>query len=150
MHRWTSHDQLNENGEEPLLLHPCVDPPHTFIDVDDLAVVREKQPAPTRGNDRARESIIVFGLNRSELVEERLEHRKRILALFSELELNLRQLPHLPAGPVKDETRTAAQTKLGTLRAERAPASPYLLMKTRLIDEFLARVGPELERLGFA
>ncbi len=147
-HRWTRHDQANANGEEPLLLDPCQDDPSQFLTVDGEAVIHERRPADTRDNDRAKASIDVFGLNRRELVEERKKDRDEIVAVFHDVELYARLLPGLPAGPDRDDTRSALQAKLARLKQERATSSPYLLMKLSMIDEFTARVGPKLQALG--
>lgn len=148
--RWTRHDQADRNGEEPLLLDPCIDDPRQYLEVsyvDKKAVVRELKPEGTRENRRARESIRVFGLNRSELEKVRQEQRLELEGRFEEVRLNLENLPHLPPDR-RVPTRQHILTKLGELKRERRPQSTYLLMKLPLIDAFIVEVAPALERLG--
>jgi hypothetical protein len=148
---WTRHDQADRNDEEPLLLDPCADDPGEYlevVEVDGKAVVREKQPAGTRANQRAHSSIAVFGLNRSKLEEERRQQRLLLLDLFRDVRHDIKVLDHLPAGPMWEETKAHLLTKLGALKEQRRPASPYLLMKLPLIDGFMAEVGPDLTRPG--
>lgn len=147
-HRWVKHDQANQNGEVPLLLDPCEDDPVDFIGVDDKGVVRELKPVGTPENDRARESIDVFGLNRSELVDERKKELALVKAICREIELNVRQVPFFPAGPIRTETIAAIETKLSELKAHQNEDSPYLLMKRPVINAFITRTKPDLVALG--
>lgn len=148
--RWTRHDQLDLNGEEPFLLDPCTDDPRQYLEVsyaDKKALVRELQPGGTRANRRARESIRVFGLNRSKLEEVRRENLLNLEGRFEEIRVHLENLPHLPPER-QQQTRRHVLNKLGELKHERRPQSTYLLMKLPLIDAFMAEVGPILGRLG--
>ena len=147
-HRWTSHTQADHNGEEPLILDPCDDQPEQFLDVNDDAVVFEKEPTGTTKNRRARASIDVYGLNRKELVDERKKERDLIIALMNDILLFTQQLPVLPAGPVRDATRNQLLTKLSSLKKHRDSKSRYLLMKLPMIDKFTQDIGPTLQNLG--
>lgn len=147
-HRWIKHDQANENGEVPLLLDPCTDNPDVYLDVDDKGVVHELKPAGTPENERAGESIDVFGLNRSELVDERKKERALVVAICREIELNVRQVPHLPAGQIKDDTIAAIKIKLSELKAHQVEKSPYLMMKRPLVNGFIGQIAPKLSHLG--
>lgn len=146
--RWTKHDQANENGETPLLLDPCADHPEDFLDVDDKGVIHELKPTGTFENKCARESIDVFGLNRSDLVDERKKERAIVAAICREIELNIRQLPHFPAGQIRDDTIAAIKTKLSELKEHQKGKSPYLMMKRPLINGFISQIVPKLTNLG--
>ena len=146
--RWAKHDQANQNGEVPLLLDPCTDDPVDYIGVNDKGVVHELKPVGTQHSDRARESIDVFGLNRSDLVDERKKELALVTAICREIELNVRQVPFLPAGQIRDETIEAIKTKLSELKAHRDDKSRYLLMKRPVINAFIGRAASSLIDLG--
>lgn len=159
--RWTHFDQPDRNGEVALLLDPCSDSPEEFLTVDDDAVVHEKHPADTLENRRAQQSIDIYGLNRSALVDERKKHFDRVQALLHDIRLGERRLAAgpallaaLPPGPLRDdqeaqldEAREALRTKLGMLKDERRPGSPYLMIKAPLIEDFMATMAPKLDAL---
>jgi uncharacterized protein (TIGR02646 family) len=146
--RWRRHDAPNE--EEPLLLDPsaAADRPGDYLRLDDGAVMHEKPPAGSRDNDRARETIAVYGLNRPDLVAERREHRQRVVSLLADVRRYTRWLDRADDEADRAEARAALVEKLDLLAAERAPRSPYLFLKQPLIDEFMAIWGPALARLG--
>ncbi len=149
-HRWTSHDQLNLNGEVPLILDPCEDEPDDFFSADDEAVVQEKMPAGTLENARARVSIDVFGLNRKNLVDVRKEQFNLVLALFKDIELAILNLQHLPDGDAKNATRESLVRKLAELKKHQEPDSTYLLIKKPIIDKYIQNIGPTLQNLNIA
>lgn len=144
--RWTHPDQVNMNGEVPLLLDPCSDEPSDFLIVNEEAVANEKKPANTIENKRARASIDVYGLNRSYLVKERKEHRDRILALFNDIKNYARILEIIPAGADRDKFLSDLMTKLEALKKEQQPDSRYLLMKIPIIEEFMRINGPIIQQ----
>jgi uncharacterized protein (TIGR02646 family) len=73
--RWSYHGL--PCSEVPLLLNPCADWPEKHLDFfdEDEALVR-----PRRGSRKGRQSLRVFGLNRSGLVLERKERLLRLKA----------------------------------------------------------------------
>jgi hypothetical protein len=68
-----AHSKGMEHKEAPLLLHPCLDIPENYLVFTDEAVVRPKDGLAPEDLLRAEESINVYGLNRSGLVQTRLE-----------------------------------------------------------------------------
>ncbi|MBP7930169.1 MAG: hypothetical protein KA110_09425 [Acidimicrobiia bacterium] len=79
--------------EDALLLNPCDDEPSEFLDFDDIGVAIARN-----GNDKAKESIRVYALNRSELVMDRLgvagliEQRLRTIESLAKV-LTTKRLP---------------------------------------------------------
>lgn len=147
-HRWTRHDQVNQNGEEPLILDPCEDKPDLFLTVDDEAVVQEKKPDGTLENVRARSSIKVYGLNRKDLVDVRKEQFNLVVALFNDINFFTQLLPTLIDDALKDKTQKMLLNKLGELKKHQEPDSTYLLMKKPMIEQFTQNIGPTLQNLG--
>lgn len=143
--RWRRHDQPNQ--EEPLLLDPVTDEPGEFFLDAGGGVLGEKQPRG-RANERAKQSIAIYGLNRTALVHERREHRLRVEALIRDAEGAVRRFARARDEAERAEERMVLREKLAMLRHERAPHSPYLFVKRPRIDDFIARSGPEMARLG--
>lgn len=143
--RWRHHDAPNE--EEPLLLDPVADEPADFLAEVEHGVLGEKHPAG-RPNQRARESIAIYGLNRPDLVHERQEHRRRVEALVADVEICLARFDEATSAAARERERSHLRSKLAMLRDERAARSPYLFVKRPLIDDFVAGIGPELARRG--
>ncbi len=62
-----------EENERPSLINPCVDDPATFFEFTDEAVIRPRDGLNESETQRAIDSIRVYALNRSALVEQRQE-----------------------------------------------------------------------------
>lgn len=158
--RWTRPDQADRNGEQPLLLDPTspdpADEPSLFLAVahEGKAVMEEKPPAGTLANARAHATIEVFGLNRSNLVDERTKERLRLEQLIREATKLAQRLDRRSGttdpevAEMLAEDRETLVEKLAQIKLERQPESPYLLMKLPLIDGFMATQGRRLTRLG--
>lgn len=151
--RWTRHDL--PDGETPLLLNPCVDDPSRYlqvVEVEKKTVVKELQPAGTLENRRAEQTIAVFGLNRTNLVDERDEQRLLLLGFLDEARKYCAHLDRLPADPAVDPVRTDIRAmligKLAQIKTEIQPRRPYLMMKRPIVDGFMAELGPALRRHG--
>lgn len=77
-------------AEDPLLIDPCAEDPEPFFTYDSRGVVLPRAPSGPDA-ERARESIRVYALNRSELVNQRLavreivEHRLELIAALANL-----------------------------------------------------------------
>ncbi|MCB1850940.1 MAG: hypothetical protein H6963_01380 [Chromatiaceae bacterium] len=143
--RWTNPDM--PNGEQPLLLNPCEDHPEEYLFVDQNAVICEKR-ADGLWNQRAHESISIYGLNRVELVNDRLEHRSLVVALIEDLEWAIRCWHRSKDNNEREDHRQFIERKLVMLAKQRGNASPYLFMKRPLIDDCIMRIGPDLEHIG--
>ena len=137
------------NEEEPLLLDPCgdLDPGDHFVVLENGAF-QEKAPIGTAENQRARHSIDVYGLNRPDLVAERLEHRTRLIFLLNSMQRGVRSFEEATTEQARADARQGVRETLEQLATERDPKSPYLFLKRPLIDKFMSRMGPELVRLG--
>lgn len=125
-----------EAGEVPLLLHPCVDDPSTILEFVGEGVIA---PKARRGlpREKAKESIRVYGLNRSELVLQRQEYQKlmelRIATILGLTEL-LIDTPDLDESVTLTIEEIMLQEMRALLRA-REPDQPYALLARQMIAE---------------
>lgn len=126
-----------EDREVPLLLNPCVDAPEDYLSFTTKAVVRPRA-AESFPQERARVSIDVYALNRSDLVLARKEvlrliqlHVARISRIAQFLEM-----PGLPdyVGLFLDELLFNELRELARMRRS---DQPYALMARQLIDQWM-------------
>lgn len=126
-------DRLSLANENALLLSPYVDTPETHLEFLREGVVRAK-----KSSVKAVNSIEVYALNRSGLVNERYErvllvekaiHRIRKLGQLLE-----RKIDPKAAGIVKD----LISYEMTALRAFRTEGQPYALLARQITDKFFA------------
>ncbi len=66
-------DEGQEIDERPALVNPCLVDPAGFFEFDEQGVIRPRDDADAETRERARQSIRVYALNRSGLVQNRTE-----------------------------------------------------------------------------
>jgi hypothetical protein len=123
--------------EQPLLLNPCRDQdPGDYLVFDPEDAVVRPQEGPGY-SDKASASILVYGLNRLGLVQE----RKEVLLLLKHRMYTIERLAWL----LEDETLGSQSLEivedllsheLEGLRQLCAPDRPYTLMTRQVIDKF--------------
>lgn len=143
--RENAHDEwLNEGDHEvPLLINPCLEDPEAFFRYEDGLVF----PLPDLDSlemQKAKTSIRVYGLNRSELVRQRFEWQLLIHArLFS-----INHLVHLLGLLERDGARSSViELTMSILEHERSelelmqsPQKPFTGMSRQLIREGLSMI----------
>lgn len=150
-------EQPDINVEEPLLLNPCTnDPPEDYLDFDpDEAVVRPAGDDPLC-HAKARASILVYGLNRLGLTQERREVllllKKRMFTI-EQLACLLEDLQNLQEGGQKADRRKIERDveivedllghELEGLRRFCEPDRPFTLMARQAVDRFIRRLTGE-------
>lgn len=121
--------------EEPLLLHPCNDEPDAHLRYTEEAVVRARAKS-----DKAPESIRVYALNRSALVDERLQLLLLLRQRMYTIEVLIDLLDH-----ARGKTAALIEDLLihesSELHAFADPARPYSAMARQFIDEFSRQLG---------
>ncbi|HYC92760.1 MAG TPA: retron system putative HNH endonuclease [Thermoanaerobaculia bacterium] len=116
--------------EVPLLLHPANDDPDEHLRYTEEAVVRAR-----RNSEKAPESIRVYALNRSALVDERLQlllllrHRMHTIAVLIDL-------LDRSTGRTAELIEDLLIHEMTELHAFAHPARPYSAMARHFIKEF--------------
>jgi len=82
-------------AERPLLLDPAVDA------LDRHITYVGETAAPVRGSSRGKGTIAVVGLNRAELIEQRLKRRADLLAMKLARDLLVQRAAYLPPAEVR-------------------------------------------------
>ncbi|HVS33459.1 MAG TPA: retron system putative HNH endonuclease [Thermoanaerobaculia bacterium] len=129
-----------EKAERPLLLNPCLEDPEKHFEFTEDAIVR-----PSRGagavKERAQASIEVYALNRSGLVEERLQ----LLRLLQRRAGMIESLMTIvDREDVPETIRTLVEDlithEMDELRKTCEPGRPFSLMARQFIDDFRERL----------
>lgn len=125
-----------EQGERPLLLNPCLDEPEKHFEFTEDAIVRPRRDADA-DKVRAQASIEIYALNRSGLVEERLQ----LLRLLQRRTGMIESLMTIVDAPAVPETiRTLVEDlithEMDELRKTCEPGRPFSLMAKKFIDDF--------------
>ncbi len=124
-----------EKGERPLLLNPCTDEPEKHFEFTGEAIVRPKRADADRM--RAQASIEVYALNRSGLVEERLQLLRLLQRRTGMIEslMTIIDRPEMPEtiGTLIEDLITH---EMDELRKTCDPERPFSLMARQFIDKF--------------
>jgi uncharacterized protein (TIGR02646 family) len=126
-------DRVSLSNEVVLLLNPYVDTPE-----DHLEFMREGVVRPRNGSTKAENSIEVYALNRSGLVNERYE---RVLLVEKSIH-TIRKLAQVLEGTPDPKASNVIKDLIGyemtALRMMREERQPYSLLARQLIDQFFA------------
>lgn len=131
------------NQETPLLVHPCNEDPEHFFHYQD-GLIFPKSDLDQADTDKAKTSIRVYGLNRSELVRQRFEWQLLIEArLFTvnRLVQLIAQLENENASPSAVElAKSILEHERDQLEQMRSPKRPFTGMSRQLIEEGLSTI----------
>jgi hypothetical protein len=137
-------DQPDLDAEQPLLLNPCTnDSPEDYLEFDPDEAVVQPQGDPLC-YEKATASILVYGLNRLGLVQE----RKEVLLLLKKSMYTVEQLALL----LEDEKLGAGSREIAEdllchelegLRRFCEPDRPFTLMARQVVDKFIRRLTGE-------
>lgn len=133
-----------ESSEQPLLLDPCSDEPSEHLRFLDNGFVISRRNVDGSARERGEASIRFYGLNRPELVLDRLERARMIEQKFS--------LIGSLAGCLAELSRAKAQmaeliadilaNELTLLQQFRDPKQPFSQMARDMIDPFIESYRP--------
>jgi len=124
----------DEKKEKPLLLNPCIDDPRKHLEFTSDGIVRPVENKRGQASQKGTESIFIYALSRPDLVQERAERAKQILAQIErvkEASLNVRDYPGLA------RFKNALRRELKVLKDFRKPTMEYAALARQLTDEFL-------------
>ena len=127
-----------EKLEKPLLINPYEDNPEEYFKFDDDAVILPKEIGVDRPSPRARASIEIYALNRSDLVIARREHLLKIrhhIFVIQQLGIALDN-PDLGEN-VHAILEDLLAYEMNVLKHFKQPGQPYTLMAKQVIDSFL-------------
>jgi uncharacterized protein (TIGR02646 family) len=148
-------------AERALLLNPYLDEPEKVLEVDaDEGVMRVRAGVPADLAERARASIEVYALNRTELVQARKSLLLRLRQRMHTIRQLARLLESLPApvepgestGP-RDMVEDLLTHELLDLHRRTLPDQPYSLCATQVVTRFIEEMTgrpalPEPARRG--
>jgi uncharacterized protein (TIGR02646 family) len=131
-----------EQGEQPLLLHPCLDDPDEVLAADvDEAVLLPREQAGGPVDERGTKSIHVYALNRTELVQARraVLHlmRQHMYVIVRLLELLGLTPPIAPA--VKEIVLDLLVHEMKALQEFGSPDRPYSFFARQVLRDFETR-----------
>jgi uncharacterized protein (TIGR02646 family) len=126
-------DRVSLPNEVVLLLNPYTDTPEDHLEFTREGVVRPRNSSP-----KAENSIEVYALNRSGLVNERYE---RVLLVEKSIH-TIRKLAQVLEGTPDPKASNVIKDLIGyemtALRMMREEKQPYSLLARQLIDQFFA------------
>lgn len=132
--RWRSH--RTKNREECLLLNPCEDRPGKHLEFLDGGLVAPALDKMGKASEKGRISIEVFGLLRTDLVEERERKQTRVRAAI-ELALDAAESAELESNPVKRAKLDRLVAKLLLQAREHlSPKEPFLAATRAIFAEY--------------
>ena len=141
------HDPKNVGGDEvPLLVNPCVDEPSKFFSYRDGLVLPKSELTGT-DLEKAENSIIVYALNRSGLVYNRLAIVRLIDQRIFPLERLLRLDSMDVSRPVRLILDELIAHEIDCLVEMKSPQREYSAMASQLLLKHAQRLGVE-GRLG--
>ena len=128
-----------EQGEAPLLLHPCLDDPEAALAADlDEAVLVPRVGAEGMADERGEKSIHVYALNRTELVQARraVLHlmRQHMYVIVRLLELLGLTPPIAPT--VKEIVLDLLAHEMKALQEFASPERPYSFFARAVLRDF--------------
>ena len=124
-----------EAHERPLLVNPCTDKPANYFEFTDDAVVRPK-PSSQDEQRRASKSIEVYALNRSGLVQSRLEVLRLLQAHFSTVTHLAKALESTTDENLRQCIDDLIAHEMAEIKKFEKPDRPYSLMCLQKIAEF--------------
>ena len=129
-----------EKAERPLLLNPCVDEPEKHFEFTEDAVVRAARGAAAE-MARAQASIEVYALNRSGLVEERLQLMRLLQRRTGMIEslMTIVDAPNVPE-TIRTLVEDLITHEMDELRKTSEPGRPFSLMARKYVDDFRERL----------
>lgn len=123
-----------EEREEPLLLNPCTDRPAEHLVFHASGEVFSDTP-------KGKTTIAVLGLNRPQLVRNRAEAVKRVLALLRKIESLVRvPVRDLPPGEHRSEIEKRLAQYFAELRRLMEPEQEFAGLNRQLIQTRLAEI----------
>jgi uncharacterized protein (TIGR02646 family) len=136
----------DKSVERPLLLDPCRDQPEDALEFTDQGVARPRDGAGEALEERAQVSIEVYGLNRTNLVLNRLEVLLLVQGRMFTIQRLTQILDEEPSPTARDLIEDLLSHELAQLDRFRDRTRPYTLMCTQVIERFLSSLtGLSLE-----
>lgn len=131
-----------EKAEKPLLLNPCIDDPEKHFEFTEDAIVRPKRGADAE-KERAQASIEIYALNRSGLVEERLQLLRLLQRRTGMIEslMTIIDRPDVPE-PIRMLVEDLITHEMDELRKTYEPGRPFSLMAKNFVEDFRKRLRP--------
>ncbi len=127
-----------ENREKPLLINPCEENPEDYLEFHESGIIKWKFDENNKPYPKAKESIRVYGLNRSELVYDR---RERILIIQQKMQIIESLASCLNDAAEESEIAILIEDllshELETLYSFQNPKQPFSIMAKQLIGEFI-------------
>lgn len=138
-----------EDVEKPLLLDPCRDRPEDYLTyVDSVTVPRNDNGTPADVSDRVKASVRVYGLNRTDLVQERRRVMLTARHHFDQIRqimITLADIDAAPPGSIPPTLTAALENLLShetsAVLAMADTTAPYSLMVQREIEAFETELG---------
>lgn len=124
-----------ESREKRLLLDPSRDFPEKHLEYLDEGLIRPRKPISGNESRKGSESIRVYGLQRSGLVNQRND---RLTLIKMQMRTVLRVIKQLDASPDDDELNAWLTEELQNLKAFQEPSSMYSGMAKQFIEQFMS------------